>query len=171
MRFQRMVYAGTLVVAAMTLSRAAQFRFQEKEQAFRQVCKDQLQKLGITRDAAKAKYPTPEIHLVSGGGCLVPGATGEVVVKGKFVPETKFLFTNDNLEVVKETLAGNEYRATVRVAADIRPRGRGCHGDYPGDRHYRAQLRRRGHRWEVRVESGGSQWLEDRGALAGPQGV
>ena len=106
MRFQRMVYAGTLVVAAMTLSRAAQFRFQEKEQAFRQVCKDQLQKLGITRDAAKAKYPTPEIHLVSGGGCLVPGATGEVVAKGKFVPDTKFLFTNDNLEIVKETRAG-----------------------------------------------------------------
>src|SRR5579872_4059892 len=120
-RCRRVVYAGTLVLAAMALSRAAQFRFQEKEQAFRQLCKEQLQKLGLTRDAAKAKYPTPEIQLVSGGGCLTPGATGEVVVKGKFAPDTKFLFTNDHLEVLKETLAGNEYRATVKVASDIGP--------------------------------------------------
>jgi hypothetical protein len=120
-RYRSIVYAGTLVLAALALSRAAQFRFQEKEQAFRQLCKDQLQKLGITRDAAKAKYPTPEIHMVSGGGCLTPGATGDVVVKGKFVPDTKFLFTNDNLDVIKETLVGNEYHATVKVAPDIGP--------------------------------------------------
>lgn len=119
-KYRRIVYAGTLVLAAMALSRAAQFKFQEKEQAFRQGCKDQLQKLGITRDAAKAKYPTPEIHMVS-GGCLRPGSTGEVVVKGKFVPDTKILIGNDNLEVLNETLSGNEYRATVRVAPDIGP--------------------------------------------------
>ena len=118
--FRRITYAGAVVLAAMALIRAAQFRFQEKEQGIRQGCKDQLQKLGVTRDVAKAKYPTPEVHLVS-SGCLVPGATGEVVVKGKFVPDTKFLFANDNLEVVKETLAGNEYRATVKVSADIGP--------------------------------------------------
>src|SRR5581483_941514 len=120
MKYRRVVYAGALVLASMAISRAAQFRFQEKEQAFRLLNKDQLQKLGITRDAAKAKYPTPEIHMVS-GGCLTPGATGEIVVKGKFVPDTKFLFANDNLEIVKETLAGNEYRATVKAAADIGP--------------------------------------------------
>jgi hypothetical protein len=102
------------------MSRAAQFRFQEKEDAFRQVCRDQLKKLGITRDAAKAKYPTPEIHMVS-SGCLTPGATGEVVVKGKFVPGTKFIFANDNVETMKENLVGNEYRATIKVAPDIGP--------------------------------------------------
>src|SRR5579871_5894888 len=119
-RYKRIVHAGVLLLALAALSRAVQFRFQEKEQAFRQHCKDQLQKLGITRDAAKARYPTPEIHMVS-GGCLTPGATGEVVVKGKFVPDTKILFGNDNLEVVKETLSSNEYRATVKVAPEIGP--------------------------------------------------
>ena len=119
-KYRRIVCAGALVLAVAALSRAAQFRFQEREQAFRQLCKDQLQKLGITRGAAKAKYPTPEIHMVS-GSCLTPGATGEVVVKGKFVPDTKILLGNDNLEVLKETLSGNEYRATVKVAPDIGP--------------------------------------------------
>jgi hypothetical protein len=117
---RRIAFAGVLLLAAMAISRASQFRFQQKEQAIREGFKDQLQKAGITRDAAKAKYPTPEIHMVS-GGCLSPGATGEVVVKGKFVPDTRFLFANDNLEVVKESLVGNEYRATVKVAADIGP--------------------------------------------------
>jgi len=119
-RYRRVAYVGTLLLAVLALSRAGQFRFQEKQQAFYQQCKDQLQKLGITRDAAKAKYPTPEIHMVS-GGCLTPGGTGEVVVKGKFVPDTKILLGNDNLEVLKESLTGNEYRATVKVAPDIGP--------------------------------------------------
>ncbi|HLK48599.1 MAG TPA: hypothetical protein VKT49_10720 [Bryobacteraceae bacterium] len=119
-RYKRIVHAGVLLLALAALSRAVQFRFQQEEQAFRQHCKDQLQKLGITRDAAKARYPTPEIHMVS-GGCLTPGATGEVVVKGKFVPDTKILLGNDNLEVLKETLSGNEYRAAVKVAPDIGP--------------------------------------------------
>ena len=119
-RYKPIVYAGVLMLSAAALTRAVQFRFQEKQQAFYQLCKDQLQKLGLTKEAAKAKYPTPEIHMVS-GGCLAPGSTGEVVVKGKFVPDTKVLLGNDNLEVLKETLAGNEYRATVKVAADIGP--------------------------------------------------
>ncbi|MBZ5584345.1 MAG: hypothetical protein LAQ30_19460 [Acidobacteriia bacterium] len=117
---KRIAYAGVLALGALAMSRAAQFRFQEKEDAIRQACREQLQKLGISRDAAKARYPTPEIHMVS-SGCLTPGSTGEVVVKGKFVPDTRFVFANDNLEVVKDTLVGNEYRATVKVAADIAP--------------------------------------------------
>ena len=119
-RYKQIVYAGTLALAVVALSRAAQFRFQEREQAFRQLCKEQLSKLGITRGEAKAKYPTPEIHMVS-RGCLTPGSTAEVVVKGKFVPDTKILLGNDNLEVLKETLSGSEYRATVKVAPDIGP--------------------------------------------------
>jgi hypothetical protein len=115
-----MVYAGVVVLGLLAIGRAAQFRFQDKEQTIRQACQAQLQKLGLTRDAAKARYPTPEIHMVS-SGCLTPGATGDVVVKGKFAADTKFVLANDNLEVVKETLGGNEYRATVKVAPDIVP--------------------------------------------------
>ena len=62
----------------------------------------------------------PEIGLVS-SACLLPGGTGEVVVKGKFVPDTRFIFQNDSLEVVKESLTAGEYRATLKVAPGIGP--------------------------------------------------
>ena len=117
---RRVAYAAVLLLAIAAISRTAQFRFQEKQDAIYQACRDQLQKLGMTKDASKAKYPTPEIHMVS-SGCLLPGSTGEVVVKGKFAPETKFLFASDNVEVVKESLAGGEYRAAVKVAAGVVP--------------------------------------------------
>jgi hypothetical protein len=115
---RRIAYAAVIILAAMAIGRAAQLRFQEKERVIRQTCPAQLQKLGITRSAAKAKYPTPEIHMVS-SGCLLPGGTGEVVVKGKFPPGTKFVVENDNVEVVQESLVGNEYRATVRIAPGV----------------------------------------------------
>jgi hypothetical protein len=117
---RRIAYTVVLGLAAIAMIRAAQFRFQEKEQAFRQACRDELQKLGITRDAAKAKYPTPAISMVS-ADCLPPGGSGDVVVRGKFVPGTLVLFANDNLQVVKENLTATEYRATVKVAPDIPP--------------------------------------------------
>ena len=117
---RRVAYAAVLLLAIAAISRTAQFRFQEKQNAFYEACRDQLQKLGMTKDAAKAKYPTPEIHMVS-SGCLLPGGTGDVAVKGKFAPDTKFFFASDNVEVVKESLAGGEYRATIKVGADMLP--------------------------------------------------
>ena len=57
MRYRRAMYAGALALAAMAISRAAQFRFQEKEQAFRLLNKDQLQKLGITRAQPRPSIP------------------------------------------------------------------------------------------------------------------
>jgi hypothetical protein len=109
-----------LVLLAFGLSRAAKFRFQDKEAAIRQSCQEQLQKLGITRGAAKAKYPTPEIHMVT-PACLMPGGTGEVVITGKFPPGTKFVFANDNFEVLKESVTATEYRATLKAAPGIGP--------------------------------------------------
>lgn len=117
---RRVAYAAVLLLGIAAISRTAQFRFQEKQDAIYKECRDQLQKLGMTKVAAKAKYPTPEIHMVT-TGCLLPGSTGDVVVKGKFVPETRFIFASDNLEVVKESMAGGEYRATVKVGADLLP--------------------------------------------------
>lgn len=121
---KRVMGIGVLVLLGFGLGRAAMFRFQEKEQEIRRACRDQLQKMGLTMGAAKAKYPTPEIHMVS-SGCLLPGATAEVVAKGKFAPDTKFIFQNDNLEVVKESLVGGEYRATVKAAPGIGPQSAG----------------------------------------------
>ena len=111
---------AVLMLLGLALGRAALFRFQEKERAIRAVCQEQLKKLGITREVAKAKYPTPEIKMVS-AGCLLPGSTADVVVSGKFVPDTKFVFENDNVEVVKENLTATEYRATLKAAPGIGP--------------------------------------------------
>lgn len=117
---KRVMGIAVLVLLGFGLSRAAMFRFQEKEQEFRKGCQAQLQKMGLTMGAAKATYPTPEIHMVS-SGCLLAGGTVEVVAKGKFAPGTKFIFENDSLEVVKESLVGGEYRATVKAAPGMGP--------------------------------------------------
>ena len=117
---KRVLYGGVALLFCLGLCRAARFRFQDKEQAIRTSCSDQLKALGGNRNALKVKYFTPEIQMVTGGS-LVPGATGEVVVKGKFAPDTKFIIENDNFEVVKESLVGNEYHATVKAAAGMGP--------------------------------------------------
>ena len=120
MSAKRVAYVAVAALAALGLCRAVVFRFQEKENAIRQANSEQMKKLGLTRATAKAKYPTPEIGLVS-RACLLPGGTGEAVVKGKFVPGTKFIFQNDSLEVVKESLTAGEYRATLKAAPGIGP--------------------------------------------------
>jgi hypothetical protein len=117
---RRASYIGVLALAGFGLMRAAQYRFQEKEQAFRKEASAQLQKLGITREAAKAKQFTPEIHMIS-AACLQPGGVGEVVIRGKFVPGSRVIFENDNIDVVKESLTAAEYRATLKAAPGIGP--------------------------------------------------
>ncbi len=113
---KRVAAVAVIALAGLALGRAGMLRFQEKERAWREQCRTELQKLGITRDAAKLKYPTPSIGLVT-SGCLLPGGTTDVVVKGKFAPGTKFIFQSDDIEVVRESLVGGEYRATVKAAA------------------------------------------------------
>jgi hypothetical protein len=115
---KRIVAVAVFAMLGLALGRAGMQRFQQKERTLREECRAELQKLGITRDAAKLKYPTPSISLVT-SGCLLPGGTTEVVVKGKFAPGTKFVFENDNIEVIKESLTGGEYRATVKAAAGV----------------------------------------------------
>jgi hypothetical protein len=117
---KRMLCAAIGLLFALGLCRAARFRYQDREDAIRTAAAAQLTGLGITRDAAKAKYPTPEIAMVT-ALCLGPGDTGEVVVRGKFAPGTQFVFENDNLEVVKENLVGGEYRATLKAAVGVGP--------------------------------------------------
>lgn len=60
MSSKRIVLVGVLLLLAFGLSRAARFRFQEAEAEFRKSCAEQLQKLALTRDAAKGKYFTPK---------------------------------------------------------------------------------------------------------------
>jgi hypothetical protein len=117
---KKVVFTMALMMPVLGIYRAAQFQFQQKEDAFHQLCRAEMTKLGLNADAARAKYPTPEIHMVT-GGCIAPGATGEVVVKGKFAPGTKFFFENDALEVVSENLTAGVYRATLKASPGIPP--------------------------------------------------
>ena len=114
MTSKRIVSVVVFALLGLALGRAGMLRYQEKERALREQCRADLQKLGVTHAAAKLKYPTPYIGLVT-GACLLPGGTAEVVVKGKFAPGTKFIFENDSVEVVSENVAAGEYRATVKV--------------------------------------------------------
>ena len=117
---ERGVICGVIALFGFGLCRSAEFRYQEKIKTIRGANEAARQKLGLPMAQLKAKYPTPEIGMVS-SGCLLPGETTEVVVRGKFAPDTKFVFETDNLEVVKESQAGNEYRATVKAAQGIGP--------------------------------------------------
>lgn len=115
---------GVLALAGFGLIRAAQYRFQQKERDLREQASAELKKLGVTYAAAKAKQFTPEIQMVS-AACLQPGGVGEVVIRGKFVPGSHFIFQNDNIEVVKESLAAGVYRATVKAAPGVGPQTAG----------------------------------------------
>jgi hypothetical protein len=119
------MWLGVLAVVGLGLTRAANSRFREKEEAALSACRAQ----GAAASAVKP--PTPEIQMVS-SGCIKPGAAGEVVVKGRFPAGTKFVFENDNIEVVKESALANEYRATVKAAPGMGPQSAGIMGIVPG---------------------------------------
>ncbi len=121
---KRALCVGAMLLIGLAFGRAASFRFQEKTKAIYDQCRAELSKLGITRTQAKVKYFTPEIAMVS-AACLPPGGAGQVVIRGKFAPGTKFVFENDNIETVTESLTGGEYRATVKAAPGIGPQSAG----------------------------------------------
>lgn len=171
MSSKQVANVAVAALAALGLCRAVVFRFQQKEDAIRKANQEQMQKLGLTRAAAKAKYPTPEIGLVS-AACMLPGQTGDVVVKGKFAPGSHFIFQNDNLEVVKESLTPGEYRATLKAAAGIGPQAAALVVISPVSgitaRQERAAVV--GGRYEWTMESANGWKIVARSAGAGPCG-
>jgi hypothetical protein len=120
------VLVFVLFVVALGVGRASLSRFQEQRKAIRDAAIAQRNRLGLKDKVTLfAKYPSPEISLVS-TACLQPGGTGELVIKGKFVPGSKVLLESDSLEVVKEALTATEYRATVKAPAGIGPEEANC---------------------------------------------
>ena len=111
---RRFAWMSVFLLLAFSLCRAGLSRFQEKERAIRKACADQ------SAGAVKPKYPTPEIHIVS-AACLQPGGTGEVVIQGNLPPDSKFIFENDNIEVLKESVTAGVYRLTLKAAAGTGP--------------------------------------------------
>lgn len=101
--------------------RAATSRFDEQVRAFRNKCAADRKAQGLERDRAKlyGKYPTPELSLKPVN--VAPGGTAEVIATGKFQPGSAFLFDNDAIQVTKETVQGNTYRAMVQVQKTTGP--------------------------------------------------
>lgn len=109
------------VVLLFGLARASTNRYAEKQRAIVAECAAEQKRLGVTdRKILFGKYPTPEITLCKMVRVL-PGRAVDVVLRGKFAPGTKFLFENDSVEVMKETMAPAEYRATVQVPPNSGP--------------------------------------------------
>ena len=119
-RVKVIVSLAVAVLLALSVVRAATHRYQEREEAFRKECQAAMKSAGLTTEAAKQKYPTPEINLVSSAHAL-PGGTADLVVSGKFSAGSKFFVENDNIQIQKEALTGNQYRATVQAAPGIGP--------------------------------------------------
>ncbi len=109
--------------------------YEERLRAIRTEFEAERQRLGLDRAAYGVKYPTPEIKLCSCAR-VVPGATADVVVKGKFALGTRFLLDNENVEVVQETPTTSEYRATVRVAPGGGPGAAAVHPITPNNLGY-----------------------------------
>ena len=113
------VVVAILLVAGVI--RAVSDRFSERRDAILAACRSELKSAGLTAEAAKKKYPTPELALCRCAS-VVPGGVGEVVVRGTFRQGTKFLFSSDKVQVVKEALVAapgqkeSEYHATIKAA-------------------------------------------------------
>lgn len=117
---RRLVFVLLLSVIAAGLVRASLDGFDAKRRAIVTACQEERKRLGISNDDLPSKYPTPEISLVT-TACIPVGGTGQLIVKGKFLPGTKFLLHSDQLEVVKESVTATEYRATIKAPAGLGP--------------------------------------------------
>ncbi|MFB3906735.1 MAG: hypothetical protein ACE15E_25150, partial [Acidobacteriota bacterium] len=118
---RRLLFVLVLVVIAAGVVRASLEGFNARREAIVAACQAERNRLGIkSDDVLFSRYPTPEISLIT-TACVPAGGTGELVVKGKFVPGSKFLLESDRLEIVKEALTATEYRATVRAPAGTGP--------------------------------------------------
>jgi len=116
-----LLFVVVLLVVAAGVVRASLDSFEAKRKAIIAECRAERNRLGIKSDEALyAMAPTPNISLITAASIPV-GGTGELVVKGKFVPGSKFLLQSDSLQIVKEALTATEYRATVKAPAGIGP--------------------------------------------------
>jgi hypothetical protein len=113
---------GALLAAAG--GQATQGSFRERLDAFLQRAEGERQRLGLTdRDAARRKYPTPELTLLSpqldesgpGVVCLLPGKTQELVFKTRMPAGSLVGFDCDALEVLEEKASKDQLRVKVRA--------------------------------------------------------
>ena len=118
-------------MASSTSSALRPGSFQERLEAFRQRNSEQRRAAGLDYAAAKRKYPTPELSLVSstpaagdsGKGllCLEPGSTAELVFYAKLVSGSFVGFQCDALTLLEQKESEGKLRLKVRVAQDALP--------------------------------------------------
>lgn len=109
---------GILLLWGVT--HAALNKYQQKDQAIREACRAERAKM-TPQQQKQLACNTPEISLVS-KAAVKPGETVEVAINGKFPAGTNFVFQSDSIEVLKESINANAYRATIKVAPGGGPR-------------------------------------------------
>jgi len=120
-QLSRWIAVASAAVVIFGIARASNSHYAESRSAFFNAQAEERKRLKLADwSQVKAQYPTPEITLCRAAR-VTPGATGEVSVRGKFVAGSKFLFENDDVEVVKENASTTEYRATVRASSGMGP--------------------------------------------------
>ncbi len=117
---RRMCVVVTVLLVGLGLVRAATFKFQEKTKAVLEACSKESKQLGLSKEAAFAREPSPTITLVTGSR-LAPGRANQFTISGTFSPRTEFIIENDNITVTNETLTRTQYRATASVAPGTGP--------------------------------------------------
>jgi len=118
----RKLAAATVVALLLAgVLRAVSDHYAERRDAILAACRSELKSAGLEAAAVKKQYPTPELKLCRCAR-VTPGSVGEVVVRGTFRPGTKFVFSSDKVQVVKEALIASagqkesEYHATIKAA-------------------------------------------------------
>ncbi|MGD0695935.1 MAG: hypothetical protein ABSB82_13885 [Terriglobia bacterium] len=120
-RSQKLAAVVVVILLVAGVLRAVGDRYAERRDAILAACRSELKSAGLTAAAVKNKYPTPELALCRCAR-VVPGGVGEVVVRGTFRQGTKFLFSSDKVQVVKEALVASpgqkesEYHVTIKAA-------------------------------------------------------
>ena len=109
MQWKRWMVLLAAVCMLWGVSRATSLKFEQQRDAFLKIAAAERAKLGIgNHTQATAKYPTPEITLCKLTK-VAPGGTATVVLPGKYVAGTKFLYENDSIEVVNDAVTGRPW--------------------------------------------------------------
>jgi len=120
----KLAAAAVMVLLVAGIVRAVADQMTARRDAITSACRNELKSSGQTVAAVKNKYSTPELKLCKCAD-VTPGGVGEVVVRGTFRPGTKFLFSSDEVQVVKESLTPgqpeSEYHATIKAAPGSLP--------------------------------------------------
>jgi hypothetical protein len=109
-----------VLVAGMLFASNVRAGWRETMQQADSTAAAERTKKGLSGDALKQKYGTPEM-LFSRVIDATPGDTVTLVAQGTFQPGTTFVVTSDEVDVVGAKLTARGWEASVRVKPDALP--------------------------------------------------